>query len=164
MPRLLCDVEKVCPNSIIHCHSVFWFHPNASCHGSCQISSTPKLANVVIMGDFNFQPACLGAGPDPSPRRREAWRLFMIRWTLSLHNPYLGDETPSSIWLPLRGREASVRTGSTRHGPHTGRAIDLVLSSSDVELVFTIHNSLHCGGAGHCQWPDCQEYAGGDHF
>ena len=37
------------------------------------------LTKVVLMGDFNFQPASLG-GMDPSPRRRQAWQCFMLEW------------------------------------------------------------------------------------
>ena len=47
---------------------------------------------------------------------------------------------------------------------HVGRAIDLVLTSVDIELTMTIHNFLHCGGEEACPWGSCCEYAGGDHF
>ena len=102
------------------------------------IGDSGILANIIVQGDFNFQPPGLGGQPDPSRKRSAAWEIFLSKWDLVLHNPHLGEETPVSVHLPLRDRDVMLRRGSTRHGPHVGRAIDLTLTSSDVELSLTM--------------------------
>ena len=42
--------------------------------------------------------------------------------------------------------------------------IDLTASSPDVDVDLTVHNGVHCGGVESCEWTNCVEYAGGDHF
>jgi hypothetical protein len=117
---------------------------NVLCQG------TPhEWSNVMIFGDFNFQPLVLGGpGSADSLRRRVAWNAFMREWGLVLHNPVMFGDELSVIHLPLRKRDVSICSGSTRHGPSTGRAIDLVLTSGDVELEVVVHNGRHCGGKG----------------
>ena len=102
------------------------------------------LWKVFVQGDFNFQPTSLGLGVDPSRKRREAWDIFIGKWNLALHNVCLNDEDPQPMLLPRRGREVEIRTGSTRHGPIVGRAIDLMLATEDLDVTMKIHNGIHC--------------------
>ena len=122
------------------------------------------LSNIVITGDFNFQPPELGGALDPRCRRRTAWATFQRRWSLELNNPTMHAAPISSIRLPLRNKVVNVRAGSTRHGPTPGRAIDLTLSSTDVSIEMVIHNRIHCCSDSPCVWPNCADYAWGDHF
>ena len=68
------------------------------------------------------------------------------------------------VHLSKRGIEVTIRRGSTRHGQGTGRAIDLVCITDDIDAHMVIHNGIHCGGPGACAMHDCVEFAGGDHF
>ena len=121
----------------------------------------------------------MGQGIDPSGKRREAWEHFSTRWALILHNPTLSNEDEQQVWLPLRQRWVWIRSGSTRHGPSTGRAIDLMLSTGDLDVRLKIHNSVNCrqshidldlatGAVDSdevcCPWHYCLEYASGDHL
>ena len=122
------------------------------------------LRRTLITGDFNFQPPELGGSNDTRPVRQRAWAAFMRTWRLVLHNPTLHSDCVKEVTLPLRKRTTRIRTGSTRHDHHIGRAIDLVLTSQDLCVEVTIHNSIHCSLYSPCAWPLCLEYARGDHF
>ena len=163
-------------------HEEAWLSMLSGLHDDlCCIKSLQGLASLrrmILQGDFNFQPSCLGGGDDHSSRRRRAWERFVAEWGLILRNEPLDVQDVMEVVLPLRKRSVKLMRGSTRHGPSVGRSIDLVMSTCDVVLNATIHNGLQCDGlvdvdGAHvassdnecnCAWDHCLEYANGDHF
>ena len=123
------------------------------------------LRNVLMMGDWNFQPADLGAGVDISPAREQRWRTLRKRWSLILHNPSFYGSAPVDMMLPIRRRPITIHAASTHHGSSSARAIDLTVSSCDLGVSMCIHNGLSClEGHTPCNWPQCSDYTYGDHF
>ena len=121
------------------------------------------LRRVLLMGYMNLQPDELGGGREPQRKRQQCWLRLAARWVLVLHNPHMAGQE-HRLFLPRRQREVMVKGGSTRHGPGQGRAIDLVISTADVEVDMCIHNGLNCGGPGVCPMDGCFELATGDPF
>ena len=103
-------------------------------------SEAAEASLTLLIGDFNTQPRCLGAGPDFAPERDRALSALCRRWKLHLHNPSLHGDVPATLTLPLRKRTVQIRRGSTRHGPDVGRAIDLAYASPDLQPNDVIHN------------------------
>ena len=123
------------------------------------------LSKTLVIGDFNMQPFELQGGIEPRQLRETGWRNFQRKWNLTLHNPKMTGDT-HTMYLPLRQREVTIKQGSTRHGQGVGRAIDLILSTNDLDITMKVHNGLHCSGPDQecCGWPHCLEFANGDPF
>ena len=68
------------------------------------------------------------------------------------------------MFLPLRRCDVQLFNASTRHGKFTGRTIDLVCHSQELCVDVIIHSGVQCRADGRCNWPECVEYARGDHF
>ena len=128
--------------------------------GPCQ----GRASRILIVGDINIQPDELDHVVERNRQRMVRWDVLMSKWQLILHNPALHCHDIQEVHLPIRSKHVRIQMGSTRHGPGTGRAIDLVVSTPDVPVVLAIHNGLHCQHVASCSWPVCLEYCRGDHF
>ena len=79
-------------------------------------------------------------------------------------NPAVGLGPPQRVHLPLRQRDIRIVPGHTHHCAGQPRALDIMVATTGVAGMATIHNSLHCASARQCTWPLCLEYTRGDHF
>ena len=120
--------------------------------------------HFLLVGDWNVQPACLGAGPDPRPRRDDGFQKLLTTSDLCLLNPTLGSESPQLVVRPLTGEQIKIRTGDTHHGGGASRALDLGVASSSLPCFLTVHNGLHCKSCCDCPWPECWAMCKSDHF
>ena len=130
----------------------------------CHQADTHQAERMFFMGDINIQPDSLRGGPEPKRKRHRAWTRLMDKWSFFLHNPIFSGTGTQEVHLPLRQRNVRVQRETTRHGVGDGRAIDLFWGAKDVRAEMVLHNGLHCGGVTGCRWPDCVEFAFGDHF
>ena len=124
-----------------------------------------SMPPLLISGDANVQPSCLGKGPDPKPAREQALLAVMRKWSLTLCNTPSCGEAPIEISLPRRRKKVWATSCDTHHcngGPGASRALDLFFASPGIATTLMVHNGVHCKN--NCTWDDCNEFTGGDHF
>ena len=61
-------------------------------------------------------------------------------------------------------KHAFENKASTRRDCHVGRAIGLVLATTDLQVEVKVHNGIHCTAESECTWGECLEHTMGDHF
>jgi len=116
----------------------------------------------IWMGDFNYEPACIGIAPDPPIIRTLAYENMATKYKMRLLNPGGTDCDSTKIALPIQEKIALLRRSSAFTG---GRGIDLALISVSFESVATVivHNGIHCKEHD-CVRPNCNEFSFSDHF
>ena len=122
------------------------------------------LSRLLILGDWNYQPFELSGVADPKGVRTAGWGNFVNQWPFTILNQSFGGAQQQIVHLQLRNRDVSVHRGSTRHGPSTGRCIDLALATQDIDGTMCTHNGVQCKGNSMCDLVLCTEMGGGDHF
>ena len=118
----------------------------------------------ILQGDANMQPASLGRGPDPMPRRDQHWQQLLVKHKLVLLNPSMHGCSEYSIQLPHNGKQVRLVSGDTHYGTSKSRIIDLVACSESFPCEISVHNGVHCHSATDCIWKTCNSYAKSDHF
>ena len=126
--------------------------------------SETRAPKILILGDWNVQPSCLGGGPDPRPLRDTCLSGLNSDFSLILLNPSLAGDHARQVMLPYRQSQVSIRTCDTHYGAGQSRAIDLALCAQDTEAQVFIHNGLHCAQSAACSWAMCAGFGKSDHF
>ena len=119
---------------------------------------------ILLLGDWNVQPMCLGGGPDVRPSRDHGISQLCEAFQLACTNPSLAGDHARPVTLPLRGTRVLIRTGDTHHGPGLSRAIDLIFCSKSAGVETTVHNGIHCCQSSSCSWDFCADFCKSDHF